>query len=105
MMVRPRPNMKPTWTACGMKRATNLSRARPMTRRAIPASTARAAARIPNRSTLAAATATTMDAEMAAVENVGLTMTCFEVPNSPYPTRPAAAANRPVHSGSPAIWA
>jgi hypothetical protein len=42
---------------------------------------------------------------MAAVEEVGLTISRRQVPSRPYPSRPAKAANSPPSGGSPAIWA
>ena len=43
MMVRPRPNMKPTWTPAAMKRDTKPIRSRPSTISTAPTSMARAA--------------------------------------------------------------
>jgi hypothetical protein len=76
MMVSPRPNMKPTWTPAAMKRDTKPIRSSPST-----ISMARAAARAAKRAGSPAATGATIAAEMAAVEEVGLTISWRQVPN------------------------
>jgi len=105
MMVRPSPNMKPTWTAAGMNRDTKPRRRKPMRPNARPARMASAADSDAMRATSPAARTPTSEAEMAAVEDVGLTMSWRQVPSSPYPSSPPMAANRPCWGGRPAIWA
>jgi hypothetical protein len=83
MMVSPRPNMKPTWTPVAMKRDTNPMRSQPSPISATPTSMASTAERSANRCGSPMATGATIAAEMAAVEEVGLTISCRQVPNSP----------------------
>ena len=83
MIVRPRPNMNPACTAAEMKRDTNPRCSTPRTTRTTPTRTARAADRAPKRAASPMATGATSAAEMAAVAEVGLTISCREVPNNP----------------------
>ncbi len=75
--------MKPTWTAAGMNRDTNPSRRIPSTTKATPHRMASADDRGASLVTSPSAMAPTNDAEMAAVDDVGLTMSCRQVPMSP----------------------
>ena len=75
--------MKPTWTPAAMKRDTKPIRSRPSAIRTTPTSMARAAEAAANRSGSPRATGATIAAEMAAVEEVGLTISWRQVPNRP----------------------
>jgi hypothetical protein len=81
MMVRPRPNMNPAWTPAAMKRDTKPSRSTPSASSTMPTRMANAADRDPKRVASPMATEATSAAEMAAVEDVGLTTSCLEVPS------------------------
>ena len=97
--------MNPTCTAVGMKRAMNPIPAKPRMRKTTPTRIASAADNGPLREASSSAIAATSEAEIAAVDEVGLTISCLDVPSSPYPASPAAAAYSPVSGGRPAIWA
>jgi hypothetical protein len=81
MMVSPRPNMKPTWTPAAMNRDTKPIRSHPSTISTAPTSMVRAAERAAKRSGSPRASGATIAAEMAAVEEVGLTISWRQVPN------------------------
>ena len=105
MIVSPSPTMKPAWTAVGMKRLRKPIFSHPNTASATPQPMASVADSAAKRSASPRASGAMMAAEMAAVDEVGLTTSWRDVPRIPYASSPPMVATSPACAGSPAIWA
>jgi hypothetical protein len=80
-MVSPSPNMKPVCTLKARNWETKPSRKRPSRANVAPITRARVAERATKRTGSPAAIVPTMAAEMAAVDDVGETISCRDVPS------------------------